>query len=87
MISASCFEIAFQVEATVWPGSPGFTGRDGVYDPGTPDDANITNLCLNGAALNTKTAALDLLKELERAAIEYAYENQNKAAYAVAEYN
>lgn len=85
--SDSCFEITFQVEATVWPGTPGFTGRDGVYDPGTEDEANITGLWLFGAGMNTKTAPLKLLTELERAAIEHAYNNQNRAAYAVAEYN
>ena len=83
----TCFEVTLLVEATVWPGTPGYTGLDGVRDPGTEDEAEITGLWLFGAGMNTKTASRQLLLELERAAIEHAYNNQNQSAYAVADYN
>lgn len=83
----TCFEITFQVEATVYPGRPAIRHRDGSECAAHPDEADITGVWAMGGSDICRRIGEKLLRQLELSAIDYYYNSQNIKAYAVSDYN
>lgn len=83
----TCFELTFQVEATVYPGSPAIRHRDGSECAAHPDEADITGVWAMGGSNICRLIGAKLLRQLELAAIDNYYNSQNVQAYAVSDCN
>lgn len=83
----TCFEITFQVEATVYPGSPAIRHRDGSECAAHPDEADVTGVWAMGGSNICGRIGEKLLRQIELAAIDHYYNSQNVQAYATSYYN
>lgn len=83
----TCFEITFQVEATVYPGSPAIRHRDGSECAASQDEADVTGVWAMGGLNIYRHIGTKLLRQLELAAIEYYYNSRKVRPYAVSDPN
>lgn len=83
----TCFEFDFQVEATIYPGTPAIRHRDGSECAQHPDEAYITGVWAMGGSNISRMVSEKLLRQFELAAIEEYYNRRNVRAYAVSDQN